>query len=225
MSKPATKSAISPPCMGTAIHSMSRGRAGSFRGSIRASVGVGIATVALIAGAVRADPTPDALAPFRALDPVVAARVLALNPGRLSAADVRDTLAHIPAPRIYLLQGSVAFVSMAPFAEFLAAMGYPEERLRNARDGRYSRSSFTDSAEVAGEIAWDYEHDGLMPMLIGHSQGGMLAIRVLYEFAGEFSPAIAVRDPATGTAQDRTVIRDPLTGAMRPVVGLQVGYA
>ncbi len=64
---------------------------------------------------------------------------------------------------------------MAPFAEFLIAMGYPAERLRNPRDGRLSYSSFGDSRRLAGSIAWHYEREGLMPMIIGHSQGGMLA--------------------------------------------------
>ena len=180
----------------------------------------------LCAFAARAAPAEadDPLAAFRALDPATAERVLALDPARVTPGDVRDVLARVPAPRIYLLQGSVAFVSMSPFAEFLVALGYPDERLRNAPGGGHSRSSFVDSAELAGEIAWRYERDGMMPMLIGHSQGGMLAIRVLYEFSGEFDPAIAVRDPATGEALARTTIRDPLTGQTRPVVGLKVPY-
>ena len=175
---------------------------------------------------VRAAPAEegDPLAAFRALEPATVERVLALDPARLTSGDVRDVLARVPAPRIYLLQGSVAFVSMSPFAEFLVAMGYPEERLRNAPDGGFSRSSYGDSATLAGEIAWRYERDGMMPMLIGHSQGGMLAIRVLYELTGEFDAAIAVRDPVTGEALPRTTIRDPLTGQLRPVVGLKLPY-
>ncbi|HEY5863448.1 MAG TPA: hypothetical protein VIX61_10175 [Casimicrobiaceae bacterium] len=175
---------------------------------------------------VRAAPAEegDPLAAFRALEPATVERVLALDPARVTSGDVRDVLAHVPAPRIYLLQGSVAFVSMSPFAEFLIAMGYPEERLRNASDGGFSRSSYGDSATLAGEIAWRYERDGMMPMLIGHSQGGMLAIRALYELTGEFDAAIAVRDPATGEALPRTTIRDPLTGQPRPVVGLKLPY-
>jgi hypothetical protein len=165
-----------------------------------------------------------ALAEFEKLDPAVAARVLALAPDAISSAEVRETLAFVPAPRIVLLHGSVAFVSMTPFAEFLIAMGYPGERLRDPRDGGYTRSSFGDSAELAGELAWYYEHDGMMPMLIGHSQGGMLAIRVLYELAGDFRREIAVRDPVNDTALPRTTIRDPLSGATRDVVGLKLGY-
>jgi pimeloyl-ACP methyl ester carboxylesterase len=114
---------------------------------------------------------------------------------------------------------------MEPFARFLIAMGYPAERVRNPHDGSLSTSSFTDSAELAGALAFDYERTGLAPMLIGHSQGGMLALRTLYELAGAFHDALHVVDPATGEALARTSIVDPRTGASRPVVGLHVAYA
>ncbi len=161
----------------------------------------------------------------RQLESTIVERVLALSPDHISESDVRDTLAHVDAPRIVLLEGSVAFVSMQPFAEFLIAMGYPEERLRDPRNGNLSRTSFDDSERLAGELAWHYEREGMMPMLIGHSQGGMLVIRTLYELAGDFHHAVPVFDPVTGRALERTTIQDPLTGATRPVVGLKVGYA
>jgi hypothetical protein len=160
-----------------------------------------------------------------AVAPEIRQRLAALDCSRVSAGDMRTVLAHVPAPRIVLLQGSVALVSMEPFARFLIGMGYPADRLRSPRDGGFSRSSFTDSAALAGELAFDYERSGLEPMLIGHSQGGMLAIRVLYELAGEFNPAIPVVDPATGTRLVRTTIVDPRTRRSRPVVGLRVAYA
>jgi hypothetical protein len=87
-----------------------------------------------------------------------------------------------------------------------------------------SRNSFTDSEQLAGELAWYYESDGMMPMLIGHSQGGMLAIKVLYEFNGSFHEAIPVWNPLTGQPEQRTTIVDPLTGLERPVVGLKIPY-
>ena len=167
----------------------------------------------------------EGVARIRALDPATAERILGLDPERVSDDDVRATLARAPAPRIYLFQGSVALVTMTPFGEFLAAMGYPDERLRDRRSGSYTRSSFADSARIAGEIAWHYENDGMVPMLIGHSQGGMLAIRVLYELAGEFRREIQVVDPVSDDVLSRTSIRDPWTGVDRPVVGLRVGYA
>jgi hypothetical protein len=138
---------------------------------------------------------------------------------------VHGVLSQAPAPRIVLLQGSVPLVTMEPFARFLIAMGYPANRLRNPRDGAFSYSSFADSAQLAGELAFDYEQSGMEPMLIGHSQGGMLAIRTLYELAGAFHGTLHVVDPATGNALARTSIVDPHTGRLRPVVGLHVAYA
>jgi len=143
----------------------------------------------------------------------------------VTASDVANILSHVPAPRIVLLQGSVPIVTMEPFARFLIGMGYPEARLRNPRDGALSNDSFAHSTELAGALAFDYERSGLAPMLIGHSQGGSLAIRVLHELAGAFHPAIAVVDPATGDALPRTTIVDPYTGLARPVVGLRIAFA
>jgi hypothetical protein len=158
-------------------------------------------------------------------DPELLAQVEALDPLHVSAADVRDVLARAPAPRIILLQGSIAFVTMKPFGEFLIAMGYPQARIRNPRDGSLSYSSFGDSAVLAGMLAWYYEHDGMMPMLIGHSQGGMLVVRTLQELDGDFASEIHVVDPLTGEPEARTTVIDPLTGVQRPVVGLKVPYA
>jgi hypothetical protein len=161
----------------------------------------------------------------RPLDPDVAARILALDPEHLSDEDVRDVLSNAPAPRIILLQGSLAFVTMQPFGEFLVAMGYPEERIRNPRDGSMTYGSFGSSEALAGNLAWYYETEGMMPVLIGHSQGGMLVVRTLHELAGAFNDAIAVRNPLTDEALARTTITDPATGSERPVIGLKVAYA
>jgi hypothetical protein len=159
------------------------------------------------------------------LDRTTEDRLLALDPERVSPEEVREVLARAPAPRIIGLQGSVPIVTMAPFAEFLIAMGYPAERLRNPRDGRYTYSSFTDSREIAGALAWHYEREGSVPMLIGHSQGGMLTVKVLQDLAGASGDRIHVWNPVTNTAEDRFTIVDPLTGADRSVVGLRVPYA
>lgn len=166
-----------------------------------------------------AEPVPARMAPD------VARGLSRLDCAHVGAADVRDVLGRAPAPRIVLLQGSLAFVTMEPFARFVIAMGYPEERLRNPRDGSLSYGSFADSASLAGALAFDYERTGLQPMLIGHSQGGAVAIRVLHELAGAFSDALPVVDPATGRALARTTIVDPHTRRARPVVGLRIAYA
>jgi hypothetical protein len=177
----------------------------------------GIAAV-FAAGPVGADGPPSFAAP-------VAARIEALDCARVSAADVREALAFAPAPRILNLQGSLAPVTMEPLARFLIAMGYPADRLTNPPDDRLSLSSFADSAQLAGTMAWYYESEGAMPMLIGHSQGGMLAIRVLHELAGAFHDSIEVWNPRTGLSERRNSIVDPQDGIERPVVGLKVPYA
>jgi hypothetical protein len=186
------------------------------------------ATAVVLAAAAfgaAADDTGDRHVLERApIDAAAEERLLALIPERISERDVRDVLARAPAPRIINLEGSVPVVTMAPFAEFLIAMGYPEERIRDPNSGALSYNSSIDARRLAGAIAWYYEREGMMPMLIGHSQGGMVAIRVLYELAGEFGDSIPVWDPLSGAAEARTSIVDPRTGAGRPVVGLEVPY-
>jgi hypothetical protein len=157
-------------------------------------------------------------------DPALVERLFALDPDRVSGEEVAEVLARVPAPRIVLFQGSFAAVTMAPFAEFLIAMGYPADRIRHPRDGSYSASSFADSRQIAGTLARYYEVDGVRPLVIGHSQGGMMAIRVLHELAGAFTDAIPVWDPLTDAALPRTAIVDPLGGGSRPVVGFQLPY-
>jgi hypothetical protein len=160
-----------------------------------------------------------------ALDREAGDRILALAPEHISATEVRAVLARAPAPRIIALQGSVAVVTMAPFAEFLIAMGYPEARVRNPRDGALSYTSFVDSRELAGAVAWYYESEGMAPMLIGHSQGGMMAVRVLHELAGDFEHPLTVFNPLRGEGETRASVVDPLDGNERAVIGLKVPYA
>ena len=159
------------------------------------------------------------------LDRALEDRLLALDPERVSERDVREVLSRAPAPRIIALQGSVPIVTMAPFSEFLIEMGYPADRLRNPHDGRYTYSSFTDSREMAGTLAWYYEREGSMPMLIGHSQGGMLTVKVLQDLAGASGDRVPVWNPVRDAPEDRWTIVDPVTGTERPVVGLRVPYA
>jgi hypothetical protein len=158
-----------------------------------------------------------------ATDRALEDRVLALVPGRISSESVRDTLGRVSAPRIIALQGSVPVVTMAPFAEFLIAMGYPAQRIRKP-DGSLSYSSFVDARELAGTLAWYYEREAMMPILIGHSQGGMIVVKVLHELAGNFDSSVPVWNPLRGP-EPRTSIVDPVTGKERPVVGLRVPYA
>jgi hypothetical protein len=149
----------------------------------------------------------------------------ALECDNVSAREVRDVLAHVPAPRIVAISGTFNATSMDPFARFLAAMGYPAERIRNPADGAWSYPNTLPSAALAGMVAWHYEKDGVAPMLIGHSGGGMLALRTLHELAGAFNDHVAVVDPVTGETLPRDTIVDPHTGRERPALGLKVPYA
>jgi hypothetical protein len=65
-----------------------------------------------------------------------------------------------------------------------------------------------------------------MPLLFGHSQGGMVVIKVLHDLAGTRGDApIPVWDPAQDAPQARTSIVDPFTGRTRPVAELEVEFA
>jgi hypothetical protein len=174
------------------------------------------------------EPAPVAMAVLRslALDRALEDRILALDPDRITDDGVR-TLAAGPAPRIILLHGGVfpVYLAMVSFGRFLIGMGYPDAKIRDPGDRRWSYSPYQDSAEIAGFVAWAYERDGMRPMLIGHSQGGIQAVKVLRELNGEFGDRIPVWDPVSDSAESRTTIVDPLTGDVRPVVGLSVSYA
>ena len=137
----------------------------------------------------RAPPAPGSVLRSLKLDSAAEDRVLALDPEHISGADVHDTLAAIPAPHVVLLHGGIypVYLAMTSFAEFLIGMGYPEDRIRRqdgVLDSTYSYSPYQDSTQIAGMIAWYYEHDGVRPMMVGHSQGGVQAVKILYEFAG-----------------------------------------
>jgi hypothetical protein len=114
---------------------------------------------------------------------------------------------------------------MESFGKFLVGMGYPESRIRDPRDGEWSQNPYRSSVRLAGQLAWYYEHDGVRPMLIGHSQGGMQTVKVLHELAGDFGDRVPVWNPVTDKSENRETIYDPVTGAQRPVIGIQLSYA
>jgi hypothetical protein len=152
------------------------------------------------------------------------AAVAALDCQRVSMDQAARRLPAASAPRVLAFQGSVPIVTMAPFAAFLEAMGYPHERLVHPATGRRSLSSFVDARHVAGEIAWHYERDGVMPVLIGHSQGGMIVIKALHALAGRNGP-VPVWNPEREAEEPRTWIVDPASGRRRDVTTLHVPFA
>jgi hypothetical protein len=168
-----------------------------------------------------------AFAQKRLPDAAVQARLLALDPAHVTDRDVRETLAKGPTPRIMLLHGGVypVHLLMESFGVFLTEMGYPEARIRDPGNGAWSYSPYLRTAQLAGLVGWQYEHDGLRPMMIGHSQGGLSAVRILKDLAGQTGESLRVWNPITGTLEERTTIVDPFTGRERPVVGVSVAYA
>lgn len=159
--------------------------------------------------------------------PETAKAILALDPENVAEWDVRTLLAPLPAPRIINIHGGIYPVHrrMISFSEFLIGMGYPGESIANPGDGTYTFSCYESSAKIAGVIAWYYEREGLRPIIVGHSQGGMQTVKVLRKLAGLSGSKLHVWDPLTWKREKSCEIVDPLTGQRRPVVGLEVAYA
>jgi hypothetical protein len=153
-------------------------------------------------------------------------KILALNPEHVTATDLKDVLARAPAPRIINIHGGIYPVhrQMISFSKFLVGMGYPAASIRNPCDGTWTFSCYESGDMIAGMIAWYYEEEGLRPMMIGHSQGGIQVVRILDAFASSSSNRLEVWSPLTWKSESRHEITDPLTGKTRPVVGLQLPY-
>ncbi len=153
-------------------------------------------------------------------------KILALDPEHVTGEDVSSVLTQTPAPRIINIHGGIYPVHrrMISFSEFLVGMGYPRNRIQNPSDGTYTFSCYESSEMIAGMIAWYYEKERLRPMMVGHSQGAMQAVKVLDELAGKPTSPLAVWDPLTRQKEKRFEIIDPLTGKSRPVVGLKLPY-
>jgi hypothetical protein len=203
------------------------------------ALGIALAAAAVLAGCagppLRVDKAAPqvrestaAPAPLRApgYDLALEDRILAIDPDRVSSSDVRDTLARGPTPRVMLFHGGIfpVYLAMTSFGRFLVAMGYPEDRIRNPVDRSWSHSPYEDAERLAGIAAWHYERDGMAPLMIGHSQGGMQAVKVLRVLDGAYAPAIPVWNALSDEAEGRTAIVDPFTGRERSVVGLTLGY-
>jgi hypothetical protein len=163
----------------------------------------------------------------RALSGEMKGRILGLDPDQITEQDVKELLSTNPAPQVIGIHGGLLPIktAMKSFARFLMGMGYPEKSLQNPGTGSYSYGYYNRSERLAGTVAWHYERDGLRPIIVGHSQGGIQAVRVLHLLAGGFGEQVQVWNPLTGAEESRYEITDPLTGRLRPVVGLQASYA
>jgi hypothetical protein len=170
---------------------------------------------------------PDSVLVSAPLSPDLEARILAIDPRHVSDDDVRHVLAQGPTPRIVALHGGIypVHLVMESFADFLIGMGYPEREIRDPGSHDLTHSPYEDARVLAGEIVWYYEHEGVRPMMVGHSQGGMQAVKVLYDLAGLLGDSVTVVDPVTHTDLGRMTFLDPLTGKTRPVTSFRVPYA
>ena len=164
---------------------------------------------------------------YQNLTPEVEEKILALDPEQVSERDIHEVLSNAPAPRIIMIQGGLLpiQVAMKSFSRFIIGLGYPEWSARNPADGAYSFSSFRNSSKIAGLVAGYYEKDGLRPMMLGHSLGGIQVVKVLQQLAGESSPRPVVWNPLTQKLEARRTFHDPLTGQTRGLTNLQVCYA
>jgi len=161
------------------------------------------------------------------ISPGLEQRILVLDPENISEQDVREILAKAPAPRIINIHGGVypAYLLMENFSHFLMGMGYPEGKLRNPSNGTFSYGCHQPASNIAGAIAWFYEKEGLRPMLIGHSQGGVQTVKALHVLNGTFKGRLRPWNPLKQRFEDRYSILDPLWGKYRPAMSVTVPYA
>src|SRR5262249_30986252 len=110
----------------------------------------------------------------------------------------------------------------ASFSQFLIGMGYPEPSVLNPSDGRFAYNCYEDCDHIIGTLAWFYAHEGLRPMVVGHSQGGMQAVKILQHLAQRRK--IPIWNPFTWSAEKTTDFVDPFTGQKRPVSSLTLPY-
>ena len=153
-------------------------------------------------------------------------RVLALDPEHVTARDVSEILSNLPAPRVVNIHGGIypVHLAMKSFSRFLMGMGYPEASIRNPGNGDYSFSCYESGDKIAGAVAWYYEHEPLRPVIVGHSQGGMQAVKVLYRLAGDSGTNVLVWSPMVRKYESRAFVLDPLSGVPVPVVSLRLPY-
>ena len=154
--------------------------------------------------------------------------ILALDPDRLSDRQVQDVLSKAPAPKVLTFKGTL-FADLESFGWYLSAMGYPAARTHTF-DVNWQGCTCVECAEIVGTMAWYYEQDGMVPMLVGHSGGGVVVSRILYELADTGvartgQRRIPVWNPVKKQAEPRYVVRDPITGATRSFSELRVPYA
>jgi hypothetical protein len=125
-----------------------------------------------------------------ALTPETRAGLLALDPDRVSDRQVQELLSQAPVPRVLLFKGSLG-ADMESFGAFLKQMGYPAHRLRNPATGGYSYSLSWSGCRcdecdaLAAGLPAQARRDGVAPMLVAHSGGGVTLSRILHRLAAD----------------------------------------
>ena len=162
-----------------------------------------------------------------ARDPELAERILALDPTHVTASDIQKTLSKGPAPWIFPITpafpGPVLFSKLV---QFFLDMGYPPGRIGDPRTEDFKVDWHEESETIAGMAAWTYERDGMAPMIVGWSVGGITTMSVLHDLNNSAGKTkLRVVNARTGEVEDRDWIRDPYTGEKRPIVGLKVSLA
>jgi hypothetical protein len=162
-----------------------------------------------------------------ALTPELEEKILALDPNHVSQREVTEILSNAPAPRVINIHGGVLpfELAMKSFSKFMIGMGYPEWSVRNPWNGTHSYSCYQNSKEMAGMIAWYYEHEGMPPMILGHSVGGMQVVKVLHEIADDRASDLRVWNPLLRKWENRSEIIDPPTRQPRPVTKVSIPFA
>lgn len=157
----------------------------------------------------------------------LAKKILSLDPNNITDADVRETLSKGPAPWILALAPlppwSEEFVATA---RFFVDMGYPVDRIGDPRMNQYKIFWREKSEVIAGMAAWLYENDGMNPILVGWSGGGIMTVVVLHELHNTTGKSqVRVINARTGKAENRSWVKDPYTKRRRPISSLRFSFA
>ncbi|MCA9396583.1 MAG: hypothetical protein KC649_05375 [Candidatus Omnitrophica bacterium] len=149
------------------------------------------------------------------VDPDISADLNKLDKMRLTRRDLSEVLSSYPAPRIFGIGGGVytAHILMEDLAEFLTGMGYPAESVYHPDDGKFAVSSYSDPEKIAGETLFYYQYEGVRPVYIGHSLGGVQAIKTAHFFSGNFGhKKVKIFDPIAGRYSNQKDFVSPLSG-------------
>jgi hypothetical protein len=134
--------------------------------------------------------------------------VLALDPENISDRQVKEVLSKVPAPQLMTFKGTL-FADMESFGRFLSEMHYPKTSIR-PYDVTWHGCTCVECAEIADALFSYYERDGMVPILVGHSGGGVVVSRLLYGLAGSH----AVRDPSTPATPRFSELRVPYAAVL-----------